>query len=40
MPSGLKLHLLDLEVNLVSYKIWLDEQLIHHLHSFANGNNY
>ena len=40
MPSALKLHLLDIEVNIVSAKIWLDEQLVHHMHSFANGGNY
>ena len=26
MPSALKLHLLDLEVSLISYKLWLDPQ--------------
>lgn len=40
IPSALKLHLLDLEVNIVSSKIWLDEQLVQHMNAFANGSTY
>lgn len=40
MPSALKLRLLDLEVNIISAKIWTDEQIVHHMHAFANGGTY
>lgn len=36
MPSSLKLHLLDLEVGLVSYKLWKSEDNISKLDLIMN----
>jgi hypothetical protein len=38
MPSALKLHLLDLEVNMVSFKIWQDTDLVQQMHNLASGS--
>lgn len=36
MPATLKLHLLDLEVAIVSYKAWRDNNLLSQLYACAN----
>ena len=36
MPATLKLHLLDLEVQLVSYKAWKDNNLLSQIYACAN----
>lgn len=38
IPSTLKLHLLDLEVNLISFKIWRSKEMINLMSSVANRN--
>lgn len=37
MPSALKLHLLDIEVSLISYKMWRDQSMVEAIKDFANG---
>ena len=39
IPSPLKLHLLDLEVNLISFKIWRDWEMVKQISAIANKNH-
>ena len=38
MPVSLKLHLLDLEVGIISYKVWKSFDFIEKINDFANNN--
>jgi hypothetical protein len=37
MPSALKLHLLDIEVGLISIGLWKDSNVLGLLEAFVNG---
>lgn len=39
IPSTLKLHILDIEVNLISYKVWKDQSFVSIIQQIANNKN-